>query len=119
MASDRPYRRALELESILEELKKNAGTQFDPQVVRAFEEITTQAGSSLVINSARKGVNLRLQTDLDEIYHNLLKDRIEEKIESEDKLEGDAIQQSMTPGLFSFKTLPRQNMPSRSPVQER
>ncbi len=36
MVSDRPYRKALSQEEAKEELKKNAGTQFDPQVVEAF-----------------------------------------------------------------------------------
>jgi diguanylate cyclase (GGDEF)-like protein len=33
MTSDRPYRRALPREQALEELRRNAGTQFDPRVV--------------------------------------------------------------------------------------
>jgi HD-GYP domain-containing protein (c-di-GMP phosphodiesterase class II) len=36
MTSDRPYRRALSREDALEELRRNAGTQFDPRVVKAF-----------------------------------------------------------------------------------
>ena len=36
MMSDRPYRKARTKEQALEELKKNAGTQFDPRVVNAF-----------------------------------------------------------------------------------
>jgi putative nucleotidyltransferase with HDIG domain len=36
MMSDRCYRKALPLETALNELKKNAGTQFDPVVVKAF-----------------------------------------------------------------------------------
>ncbi len=36
MTSDRPYRPAMSKEEALEELKKNAGTQFDPRVVNAF-----------------------------------------------------------------------------------
>ncbi len=36
MISDRPYRKALSKEEAIEELKKNAGTQFDPRVVHAF-----------------------------------------------------------------------------------
>jgi response regulator RpfG family c-di-GMP phosphodiesterase len=39
MRSDRPYRRALPLETALEELSSNAGTQFDPDVVAAFISI--------------------------------------------------------------------------------
>jgi putative nucleotidyltransferase with HDIG domain len=36
MVSDRPYRKALSKETALGELQKNLGSQFDPQVVRAF-----------------------------------------------------------------------------------
>jgi diguanylate cyclase (GGDEF)-like protein/putative nucleotidyltransferase with HDIG domain len=34
MISDRPYRKALGLEQVIEELRKNSGTQFDPLVVK-------------------------------------------------------------------------------------
>jgi putative nucleotidyltransferase with HDIG domain len=36
MTSDRPYRRALSVESALQELHKGAGTQFDPGVVECL-----------------------------------------------------------------------------------
>jgi len=36
MTSDRPYRRALPVDDALEELRRCAGTQFDPDVVEAF-----------------------------------------------------------------------------------
>ena len=36
MMSDRPYRKARPMEEAVEELEVNAGTQFDPAVVRAF-----------------------------------------------------------------------------------
>lgn len=39
MTSDRPYRKALDLESAKEELRKEAGRQFDPEIVRVFLEI--------------------------------------------------------------------------------
>jgi diguanylate cyclase (GGDEF)-like protein/putative nucleotidyltransferase with HDIG domain len=35
MTSDRPYRKALKPEQVIEELNKHSGTQFDPRVVRA------------------------------------------------------------------------------------
>lgn len=38
MTSDRPYRRALPTERALEELRKHAGTQFDPDLVRVAIE---------------------------------------------------------------------------------
>ena len=36
MTSDRPYRRALGHEAAVEELRRNAGTQFDPRVVETL-----------------------------------------------------------------------------------
>lgn len=39
MASDRPYRKALELEKIISEIKSNSGTQFHPKVVNAYLRI--------------------------------------------------------------------------------
>ncbi len=39
MTSDRPYRKALSEEEVMEELKRNAGSQFDPQIVKMFLEI--------------------------------------------------------------------------------
>ena len=39
MMSDRPYRKALPMEDATKELEVNAGTQFDPTVVRAFIEV--------------------------------------------------------------------------------
>ncbi len=53
MASDRPYRRALNANEILRELEHYAGTQFDPQVVRAFTNVIAAQGTRLIVNSAR------------------------------------------------------------------
>lgn len=39
MTSDRPYRRALTIEESVEELKRNSGTQFDPEVVIALIKV--------------------------------------------------------------------------------
>lgn len=39
MTSDRPYRKALTLERALDEIHAGAGTQFDPDCVRAFLEM--------------------------------------------------------------------------------
>ncbi|MBW2559643.1 MAG: HD domain-containing protein [Deltaproteobacteria bacterium] len=38
MTSDRPYRKALKLEDAFNEIVNNRGTQFDPQMVEAFEQ---------------------------------------------------------------------------------
>jgi HD-GYP domain-containing protein (c-di-GMP phosphodiesterase class II) len=39
LASDRPYRKALSPFQTMEEIVNNSGTQFDPDVVKAFEII--------------------------------------------------------------------------------
>ncbi|MBD3296799.1 MAG: HD domain-containing protein [Candidatus Omnitrophica bacterium] len=36
MITDKPYRRALSISAAIKEVKKNSGTQFDPEVVKAF-----------------------------------------------------------------------------------
>jgi len=52
MGSDRPYRRAMALNDIIAEVKRCAGTQFDPDLVQAFLRIISMNGEELVINSA-------------------------------------------------------------------
>jgi diguanylate cyclase (GGDEF)-like protein/putative nucleotidyltransferase with HDIG domain len=54
MASDRPYRRALPLGAVVRELRRCAGTQFDPSVVEAFCRLTEREGDRLITNSAQK-----------------------------------------------------------------
>ena len=39
MTTDRPYRRAMSRDAALEELRRNAGTQFEPRVVDAMERV--------------------------------------------------------------------------------
>lgn len=53
MASDRPYHRALQIDQIIEELKANAGTQFDPVVAQVCQKILEQQGAKIITNSAR------------------------------------------------------------------
>lgn len=36
MTTDRPYRKGMNPDEVFEELKKNAGTHFDPKAVEAF-----------------------------------------------------------------------------------
>jgi HD-GYP domain-containing protein (c-di-GMP phosphodiesterase class II) len=44
MTTDRPYRKALSEEAALEELRANAGTQFDPAVAAALETVLARGG---------------------------------------------------------------------------
>jgi len=44
MTSDRPYRTAMTHKKALEELKRTAGTQFDPQVVKALLDVLSSTG---------------------------------------------------------------------------
>jgi putative nucleotidyltransferase with HDIG domain len=52
MASDRPYRQGILFEDILQEVKRNKGTHFDPQVVAAFLEIVEEMEEPFLVNSA-------------------------------------------------------------------
>lgn len=45
MASDRPYRRGLPQEVIIEEIKKGVGTQFHPKVANIYLDILKEQGS--------------------------------------------------------------------------
>ncbi|MBN1424677.1 HD domain-containing protein [Candidatus Fermentibacteria bacterium] len=47
MTSDRPYRKAFTQEKALAELQRNAGSQFDPEVVRAFFRVLEVSPASL------------------------------------------------------------------------
>jgi HD-GYP domain-containing protein (c-di-GMP phosphodiesterase class II) len=44
MVSERPYSVAMRPPRALEELRRGAGSQFDPKVVAAFEWVATQRG---------------------------------------------------------------------------
>jgi len=48
MMSERPYRKALSLCEIMDELGANAGTQFDPYVVESFIEMLNHRGEMLL-----------------------------------------------------------------------
>jgi putative nucleotidyltransferase with HDIG domain len=49
MESDRPYRKALTKEVIIQELKQGSGTQFDPKLVEVFLEILKQTCQETVL----------------------------------------------------------------------
>ncbi len=65
MASDRPYHKAMSIPEIIKEVIQCAGTQFDPEVVKAFIHIAEREGERLVINSARSVINQTLQSSQD------------------------------------------------------
>ena len=44
MTSARPYRESLGFQRAVKELKKNAGKQFDPYIVKAFLEVLDELG---------------------------------------------------------------------------
>ena len=44
MVSDRPYRKAITVEDALDELNRNAGGQFDPELVKEFEDLLRHGG---------------------------------------------------------------------------
>jgi putative nucleotidyltransferase with HDIG domain len=48
MTSDRPYRKALPLETVVSELHKFSGTQFDPTAVNAFLALIEDVGEAFI-----------------------------------------------------------------------
>lgn len=46
MSSNRSYRKALDKDIIIEELRRNAGTQFDPELVEPFIEAIQELGGN-------------------------------------------------------------------------
>jgi len=48
MASDRPYRAGLGIDKALEEIRKNSGVLFDPEVVEACEKVVTSKKFDLI-----------------------------------------------------------------------
>lgn len=53
MASDRPYRKGLQPQEILQEITNNIAAQFDPVVVNALLKILSREGEVLIVNSGR------------------------------------------------------------------
>ncbi|HKP52104.1 MAG TPA: diguanylate cyclase [Chloroflexia bacterium] len=52
MASDRPYRKGMSLQEVINEVRRCAGTQFDPDVAEAFAQIAEREREEFVTNSA-------------------------------------------------------------------
>jgi diguanylate cyclase (GGDEF)-like protein/putative nucleotidyltransferase with HDIG domain len=53
MASDRAYRRAMSVSEVVAELRRCAGTQFDPAIAEAFVRVVEREEQHLIINSAQ------------------------------------------------------------------
>ena len=59
MTSDRPYRKAMPEEEALEELRRNAGAQFDPEIVDAFLAVWPDfAGGEIAPSAATRAIAL-------------------------------------------------------------
>ena len=52
MTSDRPYRAAQSQTQALEELRRNAGRQFDPRCVDALEQYLSDAAMPVAVEEA-------------------------------------------------------------------
>ncbi len=53
MASSRPYRNAMSRAQAVEEIRKNAGSQFDPKVVDVFMQVVDHLQTSPAVSSAK------------------------------------------------------------------
>jgi HD-GYP domain-containing protein (c-di-GMP phosphodiesterase class II) len=58
MTSDRPYRKALQMDNAIKELHDNAGTQFDPDIVEVFSKLIEDGLFLRSIFSAKQNVNV-------------------------------------------------------------
>ena len=75
MTSDRPYRKALPYSVAREEIAREAGSQFDPEIVKAFLSIPEDDLRGLLLSEKRRTVRLPLATEVTckagEKQHNL------------------------------------------------
>lgn len=53
MTSDRPYRKAMPLSAVVEEFKRNSGTQFDPRVVKGLLKLMESKNQTVVMHSMK------------------------------------------------------------------
>jgi putative nucleotidyltransferase with HDIG domain len=53
MTSDRPYRKALPLDTVVSELHKYSGSQFDPSCVEAFMRLLDREGEELITTNQK------------------------------------------------------------------
>jgi putative nucleotidyltransferase with HDIG domain len=60
MTSDRPYREALGFEQAIGELEKNAGSQFDPRIVKTFIDLIKSGNLAKGLKRSRKGLKAKV-----------------------------------------------------------
>ena len=53
MSSDRPYRKALPLEAVIQEIQLFQGTQFDPEVAGAFLALIEREGEDFIERASK------------------------------------------------------------------
>jgi putative nucleotidyltransferase with HDIG domain len=56
MTTDRPYRKALTVEEALDEIRKNSGTQFNPDIVEISVKVLKGYGTSIEKDNKDKGI---------------------------------------------------------------
>jgi HD-GYP domain-containing protein (c-di-GMP phosphodiesterase class II) len=66
MTSDRPYRKALKMEQVIEEINRHAGTQFDPRVAKEAIRLlkSTRVSENPLsdpVDSARQSLHLKME----------------------------------------------------------
>ncbi len=53
MTSDRPYRKAVPLEAVIEEIQRFSGTQFDPEAAEAFLSMIEREGDDFIEHASK------------------------------------------------------------------
>jgi putative nucleotidyltransferase with HDIG domain len=77
MTSDRPYRKALPLDTALNEIRQEAGRQFDPELVTAFLSIPKSAW--VEVQCANSGVQWRVHSTVAGPHADLQRQAVPEK----------------------------------------
>lgn len=76
MASDRPYHKGMSLDEMITEIKRCAGTQFDPKVAEAFVKVAEREREHLVKNSAQELLKKQAEISvLARMKHDLLTEK--------------------------------------------
>lgn len=71
MFSDRPYRKTMSFNQVLEEVERCSGFQFDPQVVAAFLDLAKERGNAFFKNSAAAVDESIQATDIESVSQRL------------------------------------------------